>query len=219
MAKTDVVARYIGFLKARPCGAHQGCSPSTLLLSARHLKFYLPFISTPEACEQCPTMSLSEVNSLRQWYSGLAARFKQEQLMDRDGRRHQSDVPLAIIWKHVDAKWTKLVRRYEVSTIGSIAPLKAPKTTRQLSLILVGLSVQRRGKVFTKPLAHQVLLAGAAVLVSGVYMTPLRQVSVRTLHKFNKLGRKCAHEHCRYTPRSVCCTMPSSLPATWGPTS
>lgn len=57
--------------------------------------------------------------------------------------------------------------------------------------------LQDNGREFTTSMASRCMQTGAATLAAGPYMTPLRMVSIRLLHKFNKTTNKeCLHENC-----------------------
>lgn len=142
--RCDLVARYIGFLKARPWGTHTGCAPSTLLLSVRHLKFSIPFLACRGACPGVASLSGKHVTATKDWYKGLIPRFTQQAMAEGGARRPVADTSLATIWKHLDSKWANLTRRFEVC--GCVMPPQPHAPLCTLHHLFPGAQCRKEGR-------------------------------------------------------------------------
>jgi hypothetical protein len=60
------------------------------------------------------------------------------------------------------------------------------------------LMLQDHEKEWTQGLAQTCLSVGLGLIVSGWGQPPLRKISARVMHKFDKTKTACMHEKCRW---------------------
>ncbi len=60
------------------------------------------------------------------------------------------------------------------------------------------LLLQDAGKDWSQELAQSCLSVGLGLVISGWGQPPLRKISARVMHKFDKTQATCLHEKCRW---------------------
>ena len=190
---TTMVARFLSFRKARKNVVN------TMLICILDLRALLPFAFFAGACPGLSALPQPEVDAVKAWYKEVTARIGVEAQKPGSKRKSPSGVSLAGLWEALEASWLSFKAGFEVGAcMAAWHQVFSNSPQHGRSETLGCLLLQDNGKEWSEGLAQSCLSVGLGLVVSGWGQPPLRKISARVMHKFDKTKTTCMHEKCRW---------------------